>query len=600
MRAGPISHARLFGAFVLIAATLLFSSQPALAQFSQDGPKLVGTGAVGAAEQGHSVALSADGTTAIVGGPCDRATNCDVSTNPSAGATWVYTRSNNVWTQQGSKLVANDAVGAALQGFSAALSADGNTAIVGGPYDNGGVGAAWVFTRSGGVWSQQGSKLVGTGAAAPEEQGNSVALSADGNTAIVGGPGGGAWVYTRSGTVWTQRGGQLVGTGATVGNGGQGKSVALSADGNTAIVGGTGDNSAVGAAWVFTRSGGIWSQQGGKLVGTGAVGPAQQGQSVALSADGNTAIVGGAQDNEASGAAWVFARSGGVWSQQGSKLVGTGAAGPNGTEAQQGWSVALSADGNTAIMGGFSDNDATGATWVFTRSNGVWTQQGNKLVGTGAVGPAEQGYSVALSADGNTAIWGGVSDNSVVGAAWVFVQPALQVTPATNIVASGTQGGPFSPTSFHYTLSATYGSVKYSITTPSWLTASSKSGTVTTSAKTITFTINSSAKTLVPNTYVNNSINFYNTTNNQGNTTRIATLTVNPKQFKITVEASPKADGAVSGGGTFAEGTSQTVTATPNTGHTFVHWTESGKVVSTSESYTFMLGGNVTLVADFK
>jgi uncharacterized repeat protein (TIGR02543 family) len=42
------------------------------------------------------------------------------------------------------------------------------------------------------------------------------------------------------------------------------------------------------------------------------------------------------------------------------------------------------------------------------------------------------------------------------------------------------------------------------------------------------------------------------------------------------------------------------VTATPNTGHTFVHWTESGKVVSTSESYTFTLNGNVTLVADFK
>ena len=97
--------------------------------------------------------------------------------------------------------------------------------------------------------------------------------------------------------------------------------------------------------------------------------------------------------------------------------------------------------------------------------------------------------------------------------------PALQVAPTTGIAASGTHGGPFSPSSFRYMLSATYGSVKYSITTPSWLTASSKSGTVTTSAKTITFTINSSAHSLQPNTYVNN-INFNNTTNNQGNTTR--------------------------------------------------------------------------------
>jgi formylglycine-generating enzyme required for sulfatase activity len=99
---------------------------------------------------------------------------------------------------------------------------------------------------------------------------------------------------------------------------------------------------------------------------------------------------------------------------------------------------------------------------------------------------------------------------------------------------------------------------------------------------------------------VDDSVNFNNTTNGQGNTTRLATLTVNPKQFKITVEASPKADGTVSGGGTFAEGSSQTVTATPETGHTFVHWTENGRVVSASESYTFTVNGNVTLVADFR
>jgi hypothetical protein len=123
---------------------------------------------------------------------------------------------------------------------------------------------------------------------------------------------------------------------------------------------------------------------------------------------------------------------------------------------------------------------------------------------------------------------------------------------------------------------------------------------VTTSAKTITFTVNSSARSLGPNTYIDN-IDFYNTTNNQGNTTRVATLIVNPKQYKLTLSASPRADGTVSGGGTFAEGTSHTVTATPNTGHTFIHWTESGRVVSTLPSYTFTLpSANVTLVADFR
>jgi hypothetical protein len=179
-------------------------------------------------------------------------------------------------------------------------------------------------------------------------------------------------------------------------------------------VGGVGDNNA-GAAWVFTRSEGAWSQQGSKLVGAGAVNSANQGQSVSLSGDGNTAIVGGNSD-DGFGAAWVFTRSEGVWSQQGPKLVGTGAIGPS---TQQGQSVSLSGDGNSAIVGGIVDNDLIGAAWVFRRSAGVWSQQA-KLVGTGAVGQANQGGSVSLSGDGNTAIVGGDADNDNVGAAWVF------------------------------------------------------------------------------------------------------------------------------------------------------------------------------------
>ena len=82
-------------------------------------------------------------------------------------------------------------------------------------------------------------------------------------------------------------------------------------------------------------------------------------------------------------------------------------------------------------MGGFGDDGGVGAAWVYTRSGGVWTQQA-KLVGTGAVGNAAQGVSVSLSGDGNTAIVGGSSDNSGIGgigAAWVFVQPVFAGTP---------------------------------------------------------------------------------------------------------------------------------------------------------------------------
>jgi hypothetical protein len=413
-------------AWVLVFAAVVCAAQPASAQFTQQGAKLVGSGTSGPVSQGYSVALSADGTTAIAGGFAD---------NVGAGAAWVYTQSAGVWTQQGSNLVGSGAVGAAYQGISVALSADGNTAIVGGPLDNTSAGAAWVFTQGGNV------KLVGSGAVGSAEQGRSVALSADGNTAIVGGPyddsdAGAAWVFTQSGGVWTAGGTKLpLGTGA-VGTADQGWSVALSADGNTAIVGGPGDNSFAGAAWVFTQSGGVWTQQGLKLVGAGAVGAAEQGISVALSADGNTAIIGGNGDNSDAGAAWVFTRSGGIWTQQGSKLFGSGAVGA----AHQGNSVALSTDGNTAIVGGLSDNSDAGAAWVFTQSSGVWSQQGNKLVGSGAVGAASQGTSVALSGDGTTAIVGGPYDNGGPGAAWIFVSPVTvtSIFPTNGPAAGGT------------------------------------------------------------------------------------------------------------------------------------------------------------------
>jgi hypothetical protein len=415
--------------------------------FLQQGPKLVGSLAVGNAEQGQSVALSADGNTAIVGGYND---------NAEIGAAWVYTRSGVVWTQQGSKLVGTGVAGeVARQGFSVVLSADGNTALVGGWSDNTDAGAAWVFTRSGGVWTQQGSKLVGTGAVnvpAPAQQGQSVALSADGNTAILGGPddnsyAGAAWVFIRSGGGWTQQGSKLVGTGAIGGANHpvwQGTSVALSADGNTAIVSGPGDNSSVGAVWVFTRSGGVWTQQGSKMVGTDGTAGNNYGSSVALSADGNTALVGGPFDNSEIGAAWVYTRSSGIWTQQGSKMVGTGGVPTEST--QQGFSVALSADGNTALVGGPFNNSLAGAAWVFTRSGGVWTQRGSQLVGIGASGTQSfQGQSVALSGDGNTAILGGFGDNSYLGAAWAFVRSGLQVDPPANMVTAGNPGGPSPP-----------------------------------------------------------------------------------------------------------------------------------------------------------
>jgi hypothetical protein len=397
----------LCAACVLIAAAIF----PAYGQFFQEGNKLVGTGASGNPTQGRSVALSADGNTAIVGGASDEAL---------LGAAWVFTRSSGGWSQQGNKLVPNDATGPFCDfGYSVALSSDGNTALIGGFLDD----AAWVFTRSGNTWTQQGSKLVGTGESAQffAEQGISVALSSDGNTALIGGWAdngltGAAWVFTRSGTTWTQQGTKLVGSDAS-GAAEQGISVALSSDGNTALIGGPGDNFYVGAAWIFTRSDGVWSQQGNKLLGA-------SGGSVALSGNGETALSGSPIDNINIGAVWAFTLSEGVWAQQGNKLVGSGYSG----QPLEGSSAALSSNGNIALFGGPNDNNNVGAVWVFTRSAGVWTQQGNKLVGSGAVESAQEGISVALSSAGDVAMVGGPGDDNGVGAAWVFAVPKLSVS----------------------------------------------------------------------------------------------------------------------------------------------------------------------------
>lgn len=404
------------------AVFLIIGAWNAPAQFVQYGNKLVGTGSV-AASQGWSVALSADGGTAAVGGPTDGF--------PSLGSVWFYTRAGGGWVQQGPRMtgtgVAGDSFASVNQGSSVALSADGNTAIVGGYGDNNTLGAAWIFTRTNGVWTQEGNKLTGGGALGTSQYfGSSVSISSDGNTAAIGGINdssgvGAAWVFARNNGVWTQSGGKLVGSNA-VGPSHQG-GVAISGDGKTVIVGGYGDNSLTGAAWVFTNNNGTWTQQGNKLVGNGAAGVAYQGISTSLSTDGNTALVGGYGDNGGVGAAWVFTRNGGVWSQQGNKLVGSGAAGPT---PVQGFSVSLSGNGNIAIVGGPLDGGSTGAFWAFARGGGVWSQVGGKLVGSGAAaanGTSHgQGHSVAISADGTTVIEGSPTDAGFTGAAWIFVQ----------------------------------------------------------------------------------------------------------------------------------------------------------------------------------
>jgi hypothetical protein len=307
-------------------------------------------------EQGFSVAISNDGSTVLVGGTYD---------NDGMGAAWVFARSDGAWIQQGNKLVGSGATYRSYQGQSVALSGDGTTALVAGNGDNNFRGAVWVFERSGGVWIQQGEKLVGSGPSGKTYMGTAMALSNDGNTAVVGGPEdsgavGAAWIFVRSNGVWTQQGEKLVGSGA-VDLANQGTSVSISADGNTVAVGGSTDNYLAGAVWIFTRTGAVWTQQGPKLIPPGNLYHPLFGRSVALSGDGSVLLVGTSYNDIEKGGGWVFKRSNGVWSQYGGELVGSDAE----WNARQGWACAMSASGNTCAIGGYNDGGGAGGMWVY-------------------------------------------------------------------------------------------------------------------------------------------------------------------------------------------------------------------------------------------
>jgi hypothetical protein len=378
----------------------------------QQGEKLTGGGELGEGMFGTSVALSSDGNTALIGAPRDES---------DVGAAWVFTRAGATWTQQGPKLTGGGESGRGSFGTSVALSGDADTAVIGGPADSVGRGAVWVFTRAGSAWTQQGEKLTAGGESGAGGFGASVALSSDGTTALAGAPFdsgglGAAWTFTNAGSTWTQQEQELTGAGES-GAGEFGSSVALSANATTALIGGEADDDGIGAAWVLIRSASSWSQQGEKLTGGGELGDGKFGYAVALSSAGETALVGGEADDDGIGAAWVFTRSESSWSQQGPKL--TGATGVDG--GFFGFSVALSSDGSTALIGGQDTNDI-GAAWVFRRSRSRWSK-GEQLTRSGEVGLGAFGWSVALSSSGETALVGGSADNGFVGAAWAFANP---------------------------------------------------------------------------------------------------------------------------------------------------------------------------------
>ncbi len=270
--------------------------------------------------------------------------------------------------------------------------------------------------------------------------GYSVAISGDGNTIVAGSIGSGAWVFTRTGSVWSQQA-RLVGTGrqSTSGTASyMGQTVAISADGNTIAVGDDTDANTTGATWIFTRNGGVWSQQGSKLVGTGGSGLVVQSMALALSADGNTLLIGGPGDSNYSGSVWCFTRTAGVWTQFGNKIRQPEF---SAVPAVFGSGVSLSRDGNIAVVAGSATNNSShGVLWDFRRVGGEWIQQGPSFTGSGRAGSSVLCCALAISANGDTVLLGAATDNGLagdlgVGAAWTFARRTLRITAPASVVA---------------------------------------------------------------------------------------------------------------------------------------------------------------------
>ncbi|MES2249803.1 MAG: integrin [Pseudomonadota bacterium] len=461
---------------------------------------------------GVSLALSADGGTMAVGAYLEDSSATGIDGDQTsdaaadAGAVYVFRRMNGLWTQQ-AYVKASNTEADDWFGFSVALSANGDTLAVGAPHESSGAtgvdgsqsdnaasksGAVYVYTRSDQTWAQQAYvKASNTGV--DDRFGYGVAISADGHTLAVSaiwegssttgiGDGslsnnaapnaGAAYVYVRTGSVWSQQ--AYVKASNTKAGDGFGHAVALSADGHTLAVGSLGEDSGAagvggdqadstawdsGAVYLYTRTGSVWMQQAYvKASNTGA--GDLFGSGLALSADGRTLAVGsymeasstsGIDGNQAdnsapqAGAVYVFAREDGssTWAQQAYVKAPNASA-----NSAFGFRVALSADGNllavaAPIEGGGAIGIAAGATadsapsagaaYVYARSGGLWTQRTYVKASNTDAGDLF-GCGLALSADGGTlavgairesggatGIGGDLADNSKTAAGAVYL-----------------------------------------------------------------------------------------------------------------------------------------------------------------------------------
>jgi hypothetical protein len=394
---------------------------------------------------GWSVSMSSDGTRVIVGAYSED------TGGDATGAAYIFALSGGSWSQE-AKIQSSDIQASDYFGYRVSMSGDGTKVIVGANQESTGAtyaGAAYIFAYSSGSWSQE-AKIQASDKQADDEFGQSVSMSSDGTKVIVGAwqedtggsNAGAAYIFALSGGSWDT--GTKIQASDKQDSDRFGYSVSMNSDGTKVIVGAWQDDtggSNAGAAYIFALSGGSWSQQA-KIQASDKQAHDYFGYSVSMSSDGTKVIVGAfAEDTGggSAGSAYIFALSGGSWSQQ-AKIQ---ASDPEAND-RFGRSVSMNSDGTKVIVGAWLEDTGgtnAGAAYIFAYSSGSWSQQ-QKIQASDKQADDYFGQSVSMSGDGTKVIVGADREDTGAtnaGAAYIFESPLINtLTSSTVISAAGT------------------------------------------------------------------------------------------------------------------------------------------------------------------
>jgi flagellin-like hook-associated protein FlgL len=405
VQTGYMAHASAAPTLIQTTAPVSSETPSASGTWTQRGADIDGANA--GDYGGFSVSMSADKNT-IAMSAVHRSTG-----GINTGQVRMFDWNGSAWIQRGSDI--NGEAAGDKAGWSISLSTDGNTIAIGARYNDGGgsnAGHVRIYDWSGGAWTQRGTDI--DGESSGDEMGQSVALSSDTNTLVVGSPwndgaganSGSVRVYDWNGTAWSQRGTDIDGESS---NNYNGQSVSISANGSIIAMGAVKNNGNAGHVRIYSWNGSAWVQLGADIDGETA--GDEIGQSIALTADGNS-IVMGAQFNDGggsnSGHARVFDWNGSDWVQRGTDIDGERSGDYSGI------SVSITDDGNSIAIGARGNDDGgsgAGQARVYNWDGSAWVQRGSDIDGESSGDGSAQ--SLKVSGDGITLAVGALyNDNS--------------------------------------------------------------------------------------------------------------------------------------------------------------------------------------------